>query len=126
VPVKSPSSPQALIIDDETDICYLLGNILRQKNMTTVFAGTLAEAQRIIQTSSGFLVIFLDNHLPDGLGMNMINVLKKTYPQTRLIMISAHDTTADRNKATSDGVDYFIGKPFSKESILKTIESIVV
>jgi DNA-binding response OmpR family regulator len=37
-------------------------------------------------------------------------------------MISAHDTGNDRQKAEGSGVDQFIGKPFSRELILKTID----
>jgi len=65
--LNDPERKKALIVDDETDICYLLSNILKQKNIQTVFAGSLAEADRVLQTSGYFYYLFLDNHLPDGL-----------------------------------------------------------
>jgi DNA-binding NtrC family response regulator len=116
------AKPRALIIDDETDICYLLSSILRQKNIQTVFAGSLAEADKALQANASFFYIFLDNHLPDGLGINYIANLKAKFPGSRVIMITAHDSSADRQKAVSDGVDYFIGKPFSKDAIFSTID----
>lgn len=118
------TKPKALIIDDETDICFLLSGILKQKNFQTTLAGSLSEAQKIIENESEPAVIFLDNHLPDGFGVNYISTLKKKFPSTIVIMITAHDTVADREKATAQGVDYFIGKPFSKELIFKTLEGI--
>jgi CheY-like chemotaxis protein len=114
----------ALIIDDEMDICYLLSSILHQKNIQTVFAGSLAEADKVLQTNPGIYFIFLDNHLPDGLGISYISRLKKNFPSSRLIMITANDTTLDRQKAEIDGADFFIGKPFTKETIFKTIEKL--
>ena len=39
-------------------------------------------------------------------------------------MITAHDTIADKQKAYKEGVDYFIGKPFSKESINNVMETL--
>ena len=112
----------ALIIDDETDICFLLSSILRQKNFQTVFAGSLSEADKILDKQNLHSVIFLDNHLPDGLGVNNINRIKMRCPSSRIVMITAHDTTSDREKAQQEGVDFFIGKPFSKETIFKTLE----
>lgn len=124
MPNPSPEKLKALIIDDETDICYLLGSILRQKNFQTVFAGSFSEAEKILNGEAEHAVIFLDNHLPDGLGVNYILRLKKRYPSSIIVMITAHDTIADREKAQEQGVDFFIGKPFSKEIIFNTIEKI--
>lgn len=112
----------ALIIDDEIDICYLLGNILKQRNIQTVFVGSIAEADKILQFHPDFFFIFLDNHLPDGQGVDYISSLKKKSPYSHLIMITAYDTSADRQQVKMAGIDSFIGKPFSKEIIFKTIE----
>jgi two-component system OmpR family response regulator len=119
-----PQNLTALIIDDETDICFLLSSILKQRNYRTVFARSLSEAEEILEKETEHSVIFLDNHLPDGLGVNNINRIKLKCPTSRIIMITAHDTTSDREKAQKEGVDSFIGKPFSKEIIFKTLESL--
>jgi DNA-binding response OmpR family regulator len=118
--------PKALIIDDETDICYLLSSLLRQKNFHTILAGSISEAEKIVEVESEHSIIFLDNHLPDGLGVNYLLSLKKKCPSSIIVMITAHDTLADRLKAKEHGVDFFIGKPFSKEIIFKTLEAITV
>jgi DNA-binding response OmpR family regulator len=112
---------RALIVDDETDICYLLSNILKQRNIQTVFAGSLAEADRMLQSPDLFYYVFLDNHLPDGLGINQIKRWKDKFPFIHVIMITAHDSYEERKKASKDGADYFISKPFSKEVILNSI-----
>ena len=113
---------KALIVDDETDICYLLSNILKQRNIQTAFAGSLAEADRMLQSSPGyFYYIFLDNHLPDGLGINQIKRWKEKFPFVHVIMITAHDSYEERKKASKDGADDFISKPFSREIIFNSI-----
>lgn len=111
----------ALIVDDETDICYLLSHILNQKNILTTFAGSVAEADKMLQSSNAFYYVFLDNHLPDGLGINQIKRWKEKFPAVHFIMISAHDSYEEKRKAKTDGADTFITKPFSKEVILNTI-----
>ena len=116
-----PERKKALIVDDETDICYLLSNILKQRNIQTTFAGSLAEADKMLQSPNYFYYVFLDNHLPDGLGINQIKRWKEKFPFIHVIMITAHDSYEERKKATRDGADYFISKPFSKEVILNSI-----
>lgn len=115
---------EALIIDDETDICYLLGSLLRKQDIDTSYVNTLRDAANILETTDP-QIIFLDNHLPDGLGVNFIGFIKRFHPLTKIIMITAYDTAADVKKAYKEGVDYFIGKPFSKESINNVVENLV-
>ena len=119
--LTDPKRRKALIVDDETDICYLLSHILKQKNIQTFFAGSVAEADRMLQSSCYFYYVFLDNHLPDGYGIDQIKRWKKEFPSTHVIMITAHDSFEERRKAVTDGADSFISKPFSKEVIFNTI-----
>lgn len=122
-PTKNPGEPvkKALIVDDEADICFLLSNILRQANIQPVLAGSLTEAEKILQSANSFYYIFLDNYLPDGLGLNQVKKWKERYPLIHLIMMTAHDSYQERNKATDDGADHFIAKPFSKDIIVQTL-----
>jgi two-component system OmpR family response regulator len=114
---------KALVIDDESDIRYLLSGILKQRNIQVVTVSTLAEAEQVLKSMTEFYYIFLDNHLPDGFGIDRIRQLKIEHPETRLIIITAHDSKEERQKARMDGADFFISKPFSRESIYKTIEA---
>ncbi|HET6996100.1 MAG TPA: response regulator [Chitinophagaceae bacterium] len=122
----SMQNRKVLIVDDEMDIRFLLGAILLKKNIQTVFASSLSEADNILENKGNFDCIFLDNLLPDGLGVNHIRQIKRKYPQAKIVMITAHDNQTDRQKATTEGADYFIGKPFSSEIILKTIDRLAI
>ena len=113
---------KALIIDDEIDIRFLLGSLLKFKNVQASYAGSLSEAENILQNESPAL-IFLDNHLPDGRGIGFIKRLKKKHPRSKVIMITAHDNTSDRDKARIEGADFFIGKPFTRDAVFKTLEN---
>ena len=113
----------ALIIDDETDICYLLGHVLRKRDIKSKFVNSLREAANILELNNPE-IIFLDNHLPDGLGVNFIGYIKRFHPNTKIVMITAHDTIVDKQKAINEGVDFFIGKPFTKETVNSIMENI--
>ena len=114
----------ALIIDDEADICYLLGNVLRKRDIESKFVNSLREAANILELNDPE-IIFLDNHLPDGLGVNFIGFIKRYHPNTKIVMITAHDTIVDKQKAINEGVDFFIGKPFTKETVNYIMENLI-
>ena len=110
-----------LIVDDEKDICFLLSNILKQRYFQSHLAGSLAEADKLIENHKPSLV-FLDNHLPDGFGLEHIRRLKQKHPTGKIVMITAHDNPSERARAYHEGVDFFISKPFTKDIIYQAIE----
>lgn len=112
--------PNALIIDDETDIWVLLSRILRKHNFSTYFVNNLEAATRRLGKQAPS-IIFLDNHLPDGFGMDFIQFVKANYPQTKVVMITGHSSQDDRNRAFSEGADMFLSKPFTTEAVQETI-----
>jgi len=120
-----PTDLKILIVDDEIDICYLLSGILRQKNYRTTYVNTLSDTELLLKKEA-FSVLFLDNHLPDGLGINFIGYVKKYYPDIKVIMITANDTAADRQKAAEEGVDHFMSKPFTRDMVYEVVDALVV
>ena len=117
---ETTQNTQALIVDDEVDICYLLKNILRQQKINADYVTSLSEAKDYLKFYEPS-VIFLDNYLVDGLGINHIHEIKKEHPESKVVVITAHDNISDREKAYKEGADFFISKPFSRESIIKTL-----
>ena len=41
----------ALIIDDEKDICYLLGNVLKKRDIQSKYVNSLREAANILESN---------------------------------------------------------------------------
>jgi len=119
----SDSNNKVLIVDDELDICYLLSGMLKQRNFLTGFVNTLNDAVNALQTDTPTL-LFLDNHLPDGFGLDFIPYIKKNYPEVKVIMITAHDGAADRKKAYDGGVDLFVAKPLNRKLINDAIDKL--
>lgn len=111
------------IIDDEEDICFLLGNILRQENHRVFWAHSLLEGKKILNKEKASL-LFLDNNLPDGSGIEHIEWLKLEYPNIKIIIISAFDGPRERHLAKEKGADHFVGKPFTREEIRLALNSI--
>lgn len=113
----------ALIIDDENDICFLLTNILRNNKLNVQFVNSITEGKSYLKDAKPD-ILFLDNHLQDGYGIDFINYVKSKYADTKIIMVTAHDTPEDRKKAMQEGADFFIAKPFSAAEIKKAIQTV--
>lgn len=114
-----------LIVDDETDICYLLSSILKQRQIRTCYVNNLSDATVALKNDPPDM-LFLDNHLPDGLGIEYIRYIKNNFPGVKIIMITAHDSPGERNKALQDGADFFISKPFSREAIYSAVDQLTL
>jgi DNA-binding NtrC family response regulator len=114
----------ALIIDDESDICFLLSHFLKRKKISSLFVNSLKEAMDILLSQKPD-IIFLDNHLPDGKGIELIDYIKEKQPKAKIIVISAYDSFKDREEASHRGADIFIGKPFSHEMIAEALDKLL-
>ena len=116
-------TPKVLIIDDEPDICFLLGSMLKKKNIETAFANTLSEGFEKLNDLKPAL-LFLDLNLTDGSGLEAIPKIKHDFPDIKIIIISAYDGSKERNTAEEAGASYFIGKPFDREKVFGALERV--
>ncbi len=116
-------SNKVLIVDDELDICYLLSGMLKQRNFRTGFVNSLSDAVIALQTDTPALLV-LDNHLPDGYGLDFIPYVKRNYPEIKVIMITAHDGASERKQAYDGGVDLFVAKPLNRKMINDAIDKL--
>ena len=113
-----------LIVDDEEDICFLLAALLRQLGYTTECAHTLKDGIAKLADQSPFDIVFLDLNLPDGLGYRIIPEIKRSNQATKVVMISAHDSTLRRIKSETSDIDQYICKPFNHNHISTVLTEI--
>jgi len=104
-----------LIVDDEMDLCNILSLICLRKKFTVSCAHNLLDA--FVQIESLPKLMFLDNNLSDGLGLEMIVQLKLRSPRTKIAFITACDDHKIKNHAFSQGADYFLAKPFQLQYV---------
>jgi two-component system, OmpR family, response regulator len=112
-----------LIIDDEGDTCYLLKNVLKDEHFEIDHVNTLSQAGIFLKEEQPSL-IFLDNRLPDGLGMNALEALKQDYPNMKIVMITGSGSNSDRKKAINRGADVYLTKPFTREQVFEAVEQL--
>ncbi len=110
-----------LVIDDEKNITGLLKDILEDEGYNVDTAYSLKEAKEKLKEKI-FDIVLLDVWLPDGEGLELIPVIKKSSPRTKIIMISGHANIPIAVKALKEGAFDFLEKPISIDTFLSTVE----
>jgi UDP-3-O-acyl N-acetylglucosamine deacetylase len=116
------SKGKILVVDDEENIRRSLLNVLSDEGYEVALAGDGEEALRMVRTEEPDLVL-LDIWIPGIDGIQTLAILKSVSPETEVIMMSGHGAIDTAVKATKLGAFDFVEKPFSLDSILKTIAS---
>ena len=122
-PTVNTKTMNILIIEDEGDISLILNLMLKKDDIEIDHVTTLANAGTFLKKQKTDIVI-MDNQLPDGLGMDYIATIKADYPRTKIIMITGNTNITDKETALQNGADVFLPKPFTKDQIIKALESI--
>lgn len=112
--MKNTNSKLVLIIDDDDDLCQMLKVILSESFDNIQYAHNLEMGKSLLGQVMPD-VVFLDNNLPDGSGLSMIQYIKGTLPDARVILITAMDNS--REEALKSGADVFLEKPLTHASI---------
>src|SRR5581483_10058227 len=112
-----------LIVDDEADIRSLIAGILQDEGYQTREAAESEAALTQLRHRRPHLLIldiWLQNSALDG--MELLDVLKRDYPELPVIMISGHGNIETAVNAIKNGAYDFIEKPFKADRLLVIIE----
>src|SRR4029079_15627245 len=107
------SKGNILIVDDELELCELLEGILKAQHFNVFSTHTLSDATNYVDENEPS-IIFLDNILPDGKGVNLIKKIREDHPQTKIILMTNALTDPVQEKALKDAALFFLHKPLSK------------
>jgi PAS domain S-box-containing protein len=116
VDISTSSIPNILIIDDDKGMCKTLSRILELDGYRISTANTANDGAALIKGGS-FNLAVLDIKLPDIDGVELLEIIKKTYPDLSIIMMTAYASTENAIKALNRGADAFVTKPFDIEEL---------
>ncbi len=114
---------EILVIDDNSDIRFLICNILKEQNFEVRSAANYDQAVlEINKRIPDLAIIDIKLDKPDKDGIDLLKLIIKKNKSTPVIMISGHATVQIAVEATRLGAYEFIEKPFSKEKILNYVK----
>ena len=112
----------ALIVDDEEIIRYVLAQGLADMGFDCVdVSGGQAALERL--ASQKFQLAILDVKMPGISGLELMKMIRSSYPDMCVIMLSAleHPDVAART-VISLGADAFISKPWTMDELRVTVQ----
>ena len=110
-----------LIVEDDIAFGKMLATFLERKGFTVTSCSNGAEGKERLKTEQ-FDLLISDLKLPDDNGMSLLEHVKKTYPNTRVILMTGYAEVNTAVEAIKKGALDYISKPFRPEELLMIIE----
>lgn len=119
-----PSKPSILVIDDELEIRESLRQLLTLEGYRVVSVATSAEGMSQVEAGL-FDLVLLDVSLPDANGLEVLKAIKRNAPETAVVMITAYDSSETAFKASREGAESYITKPWDNDKLLLEIRNLL-
>jgi CheY-like chemotaxis protein len=116
-----------LLVDDDEIVHFINRKVIEHAGFDCDIhsASSAEEALRLIsQTLPKPDVIFVDLNMPKMNGFDFVRAFKKINPSeigTRIAILTSSNDQRDQDVATQLGVDFFISKPLTEETVAKVL-----
>jgi len=113
-----------LVIDDDKIITDSLCEFLSLEGFQTDGAETIKSALSKLDEKRYNLII-TDVNLPDGNGLDLLDTIKKKYPQTVVIVVTGYGTIDSAVKAIKQGAYEYLTKPIIDDELRLAVEKAI-
>ena len=114
-------SKNILVVDDDKLICWGLEQVITARNLHVTSVNTGKDAIFEIYNVP-YNSVFLDVHLPDISGIEVLEEIKKVAPHTKVVIMTGDDSDDYRQKAFTGGASHLIKKPLNIPEIEHIID----
>lgn len=90
-PATAPEAEQVsiLVVDDDPLVRFLIGEALRDLDITVVEAASADEAWDYLGTGARVDLVFSDHRMPGSMsGLQLVTKIRKTYPRLEAVLTS--------------------------------------
>lgn len=110
-----------LIVDDEIDICSILGDFLKDDfEVESAYDG-----EEALSKANWFVpdCVILDILMPKMSGVQAMRLLREKYPKIKIIVLTASGSDAMLKQCQAEGVSGYLLKPVDLDVLTALIES---
>ena len=115
---------RVLLVDDEPDHLLTLGAVLRSVAAEVKMVGHPEEALQVLAQRAYDLVI-LDWRLGGRSGLSLLRQMKRLYPSTPVIVLTAYPSFRSRLQAMEAGASAYISKPYEPTQLRQVVRHVV-
>ena len=114
-----------LLVEDEPHIAQALTHALNKEGLDPTRVGTISDARESYKNNT-FDLIILDVKLPDGLGFDFCEEIRRNGDNIPIIFLTSLSDEVDEVRGLSIGADDYVTKPFSAIALSIKIKKILV
>jgi DNA-binding response OmpR family regulator len=113
-----------LVIEDEKDVATYVAKALKEHGYTTDVArdGKLGIEKT---ASQDYDLVVLDMMLPHADGWQVLDAIRKSGKDTRVLVLTALDSTNDKVRALDHGADDYLVKPFASAELAARVRALL-
>lgn len=119
--MKPRPGQKILIVDDDETVADSLRLVLRDAGFEVKTAPSFAAATAILENTVFDLVI-TDLRLADASGIELTKHVKKTVPDTEVILMTAYGSLDVTIEAIKAGAYYYLEKPYTRDRVLTLVD----
>ena len=114
-----------LNVDDSEAGRYAKTRVLQNAGFDVVEAGTGTDALKLVREHQPPLVL-LDVMMPDMNGLDVCRIIKRDFPSTLVLQVSATFTQAgDRTRGLEAGADSYLTEPVEPEELVANVQALL-
>ncbi|SFM74702.1 hybrid sensor histidine kinase/response regulator [Thermodesulforhabdus norvegica] len=110
------SKQKILIVDDDPVAGSFLIHALQSRGYQVVYFQHPTDALDCARRES-FALAFVDVHMPEMSGLELISLLKRDNPEIEIVLVSGYGSLDDAVKVIKIGINDYLKKPFSIEEV---------
>ena len=115
---------ELLLIDDDQELCELLGSWLTQEGFTVRACHDGLSARQALAEPAPAAVV-LDVMLPDGSGLELLKQLRSEHAELPVLMLSARGEPLDRILGLELGADDYLAKPCDPRELTARLRAVL-
>ncbi|MCD8028870.1 MAG: response regulator transcription factor [Erysipelotrichaceae bacterium] len=113
-----------LVVDDDKNTRLFMKALLEAEGYCVILAGNGQEALDKFDNNRIDLMI-VDIMMPNIDGYELTDLVRKSYSELPILMVSAKQETVDRKKGYLVGIDDYMSKPVDEEELLLKIQALL-
>lgn len=120
----SNTKQRLLMVDDDTELCELIGDYLNHEGFLVEFAHDADSACEVLKRSERYDLMILDVMMPGKSGLELLQQIRPKV-QLPVIMLTGRGEDIDRIIGLEMGADDYLSKPCNPRELLARIRAIL-
>jgi len=113
-----------LVIEDEKDVATYVAKALKEHGYATDIVRDGGQGIEKV-TSQDYDLVVLDMMLPHTDGWDVLDAIRKSGKDTRVLVLTALDSTNDKVRALNRGADDYLVKPFASAELTARVRALL-